>query len=172
MDFDRLSLLSYRPPPRALECPFPHRFRSHLRTRRRRRADHRVGYPPYRASLTTLYNSLWYSGPTIAARSTFGASKINSSWTWRIPSAIQAVPSILQLGLLWLCSESPRWFVSKGRDTEALRVLAYYHAMATNRIPSFDTSTKKSRPQSISTGASHPPFIGRSCSGPPVTVSV
>ena len=94
-----------------------------------------LAYPPYRAPLTALYNSLWYSGSIIAAWSTFGTFKINSSWSWRIPSAIQAVPSILQLSLLWLCPESPRWFVSKGRDTEALRVLAYYHADGNEQDP-------------------------------------
>ena len=87
-----------------------------------------LAYPSYRAPLTSLYNSLWYSGAIVAAWSTFGTFKINSSWSWRIPSALQALPSVLQLGLLWFGPESPRWLVSKGRDTEALHVLAYYHA--------------------------------------------
>ena len=87
-----------------------------------------LAYPPYRAPLTSLYNSLWYSGAIVAAWSTFGTFKINSSWSWRIPSALQALPSVLQLTLLWFGPESPRWLVSKGRDTEALHLLAYYHA--------------------------------------------
>ena len=87
-----------------------------------------LAYPSYRAPLTSLYNSLWYSGAIVAAWSTFGTFKINSSWSWRIPSALQVLPSVLQLGLLWFGPESPRWLVSKGRDTEALHVLAYYHA--------------------------------------------
>lgn len=87
-----------------------------------------LAYPSHRASLTSLYNALWYSGAIVAAWSTFGSFKINSSWSWRIPSALQGLPSILQLALLWFGPESPRWLVSKGRDTDALHTLAYYHA--------------------------------------------
>jgi len=94
-----------------------------------------LAYPSYRAPLTSLYNSLWYSGAIVAAWSTFGTFKINSSWSWRIPSALQGVPSVLQLGLLWFAPESPRWLVSKGRDADALRVLAYYHADGNEKDP-------------------------------------
>ena len=94
-----------------------------------------LSYPTHRALLTSLYNSLWYSGAIIAAWSTFGTFKINSSWSWRIPSALQGVPSVLQLGLIWFCPESPRWLVSKGRDADALRVLAYYHADSNEQDP-------------------------------------
>ena len=94
-----------------------------------------LSYPPYRASLSSLYNSLWYSGAIVAAWSTFGTFKINSSWSWRIPSALQGVPSVLQLGFLWFGPESPRWLVSKGRDEDALRLLAYYHADGNEQDP-------------------------------------
>ena len=94
-----------------------------------------LSYPSYRAPLTSLYNSLWYSGAIVAAWSTFGTFKINSSWAWRIPSALQGLPSVLQLCLLWFCPESPRWLVSKGRETEALHVLAYYHADGNKEDP-------------------------------------
>ena len=94
-----------------------------------------LAYPSYRAPLTSLYNSLWYSGAIVAAWSTFGTFKINSSWSWRIPSVLQVIPSVLQLGLLWFGPESPRWLVSKGRDTQALQVLAYYHADGNEQDP-------------------------------------
>jgi len=94
-----------------------------------------LSYPPYRATLSSLYNSLWYSGAIIAAWSTFGTFRINSSWSWRIPSALQGVPSVLQLGLIWFSPESPRWLVSKGRGADALHVLAYYHADGNERDP-------------------------------------
>jgi MFS family permease len=94
-----------------------------------------LSYPPYRASLTSLYNSLWYSGAIVAAWSTFGTFKINSSWSWRIPSALQSVPSVLQLAFLWFGPESPRWLISKDREVEALQVLAYYHADGDEQDP-------------------------------------
>ena len=94
-----------------------------------------LSYPPYRATLSSLYNSLWYTGAIVAAWSTFGTFKINSSWSWRIPSALQGIPSVLQLCLLWFGPESPRWLVSKGRDEDALSLLAYYHADGNEKDP-------------------------------------
>ena len=94
-----------------------------------------LSYPSYRAPLSSLYNSLWYSGAIIAAWSTYGSFKLNSSWSWRIPSVLQGVPSALQLCLLWFGPESPRWLVSKGRDVQALQVLAYYHADGDEQDP-------------------------------------
>ncbi|KAG7441097.1 hexose transporter [Guyanagaster necrorhizus] len=87
-----------------------------------------ISYPSYRAPLTSTYNSLWYLGSIIAAWTTFGSFKINNTWAWRIPSALQALPSVFQVALIWFVPESPRWLVSKGREEQALKVLAYYHA--------------------------------------------
>ncbi|KAL0947440.1 hypothetical protein HGRIS_013548 [Hohenbuehelia grisea] len=87
-----------------------------------------ISYPTYRAPLTSAYNSLWYSGSIVAAWTTFGTFKIPSTWSWRIPSALQALPSVLQVILILFCPESPRWLVSKGKDEQALKTLAYYHA--------------------------------------------
>jgi sugar porter (SP) family MFS transporter len=88
-----------------------------------------ISYPPYRAPLTSAYNSLWYSGAIIAAWATYGTFKMDgSTWAWRIPSVLQALPSVIQVALVFFAPESPRWLVSKGRDAEALKVLAYYHA--------------------------------------------
>ncbi|OBZ67367.1 Lactose permease [Grifola frondosa] len=87
-----------------------------------------ISYPPYRAPLTSLYNSLWYSGNIIASWTSFGTSKINNEWCWRIPSIVQALPSILQFFLVLLVPESPRYLVAAGKEKAALHTLAYYHA--------------------------------------------
>jgi len=63
-----------------------------------------------------------------AAWTTFGTFQIESTWSWRIPSALQALSSIVQVFLIYFCPESPRWLYSKGKDDEALQTLAYYHA--------------------------------------------
>lgn len=94
-----------------------------------------VSYPLYRAPLTSLYNSLWYSGAIIAAWTTFGTFKIQSTWAWRIPSVLQGLPSVLQILLIWFVPESPRWLINKGRDAEAIDILAYYHADGNKEDP-------------------------------------
>ncbi|KAF8872000.1 general substrate transporter [Infundibulicybe gibba] len=87
-----------------------------------------IAYPTQRAQLTSVYNSLWHLGSIIAAWTTYGTFRIPSNWSWRIPSALQGLPSVIQLCLLWLVPESPRWLIGKGREAQALETLAYYHA--------------------------------------------
>ncbi|KIK58606.1 hypothetical protein GYMLUDRAFT_45213 [Collybiopsis luxurians FD-317 M1] len=87
-----------------------------------------IAYPPHRAPVTSAYNGLWNLGSLIAAWTTFGTFRINSTWAWRIPSALQGLPSVIQIVLGWFLPESPRWLVSKGREEQALQTLAYYHA--------------------------------------------
>lgn len=66
---------------------------------------------------------------------TFGTFHIQNSWAWRIPSACQALPSLLQVFLILFAPESPRWLVAKGREQEALQTLAYYHASGNELDP-------------------------------------
>ncbi|KAG5646741.1 hypothetical protein DXG03_002423 [Asterophora parasitica] len=94
-----------------------------------------VAYPTHRGPLTSTYNSLWYSGAIIAAWTTFGTFKIQSTWAWRVPSALQALPSVIQIALIWFCPESPRWLISKGKEEQALKTLAYYHADGNSEDP-------------------------------------
>ena len=94
-----------------------------------------ISYPTYRAPLTSLYNSLWYSGSIIAAWTTYGTFNINSTWAWRIPSVLQGIPAVLQFVLVLFGPESPRWLISKGKDEQALKTLAYYHADGNDQDP-------------------------------------
>ncbi|CAM0139080.1 hypothetical protein VKS41_007892 [Umbelopsis sp. WA50703] len=87
-----------------------------------------IAHPSARGKITSLYNTMWYLGSIIAAWTTYGTLTIQSDWAWRLPSLIQAFPSIIQLLSVWWYEESPRWLVSKGRDEEALRILAKLHA--------------------------------------------
>ncbi|EKM58043.1 uncharacterized protein PHACADRAFT_252012 [Phanerochaete carnosa HHB-10118-sp] len=87
-----------------------------------------IAYPTHRPQLTALYNSLWYSGNIVASWTCFGTEFIKNNWSWRIPSILQGLPSVFQFFLILLGPESPRWLVSKGKETQALRTLAHYHS--------------------------------------------
>ncbi|KAJ7480931.1 hexose transporter [Mycena latifolia] len=97
-----------------------------------------LSYPKYRAPLTSMYNSLWFSGAIMsvcAAWVTFGTFKINNTWAWRVPSLLQAIPSVLQVIFVLFAPESPSYLVSKGKEAEALKTLAYYHADGNEEDP-------------------------------------
>ncbi|KAG0651023.1 Lactose permease [Hyphodiscus hymeniophilus] len=85
-------------------------------------------HPQHRAIYTTIYNTTWYVGSFVAAWLTFGTNKIAGNWAWRAPSLVQVFPSALQLTFIWFVPESPRWLISKGRNEQALTVLANAHA--------------------------------------------
>jgi len=94
-----------------------------------------VAYPSHRAGLTSFFNTLWFSGSIVAAWATFGSFRISSTWSWRIPSLLQGIPSLVQVFLIWLLPESPRWLVYQGRDEEAIAILAKYHANGDRNDP-------------------------------------
>ncbi|OZJ01946.1 hypothetical protein BZG36_05125 [Bifiguratus adelaidae] len=88
-----------------------------------------IAHPTHRGKITALYNTMWYLGSIIAAWVTYGTfNAFQDNWSWRVPSIIQAAPSVIQLIFVWFYEESPRWLVGKGRDEEALRILADLHA--------------------------------------------
>ncbi|KAH9939461.1 general substrate transporter [Amylocystis lapponica] len=94
-----------------------------------------IAYPLNRSQVTSLYNSLWYSGNIVASWTTFGTQHIANEWSWRIPSLLQGLPSMFQFAFVLFAPESPRWLMSKGRDAEALKTLAYYHADSDEQDP-------------------------------------
>ncbi|KAI0078841.1 general substrate transporter [Panus rudis PR-1116 ss-1] len=89
-----------------------------------------LAYPTQRGKLTSMYNSLWYVGSIVSAWVCFGAfsGAGESVWTWRIPTLVQALGPLLQVCLVWFVPESPRFLVAEGRESEASRILARYHA--------------------------------------------
>ena len=52
---------------------------------------------------------------------------MTSTWSWRIPSLLQLVPSLCQICFMYWCPESPRWLISRDRGDEALEILREYH---------------------------------------------
>ncbi|KAL4778284.1 sugar transporter [Aspergillus varians] len=86
-----------------------------------------IAHPHQRATATALFNTSYALGSIIAAWITFGTFRLDSTWSWRIPSLLQGSPSMVQLLGIFFVPESPRWLISRGRDQEALDMLAKYH---------------------------------------------
>ena len=88
-----------------------------------------VAYPAQRGKLVSFYLTSWPLGSLIAAWVTYGSFKMtDSSWSWRLPSALQCFFSLVQAILVLFAPESPRWLIYNGRSQEALHILAKYHA--------------------------------------------
>jgi MFS family permease len=81
-----------------------------------------------RAILVTLAGATYHSGAFIAAWTTYGTLQIPSDWSWRAPSLIQGVFTLLMLAVIPWVPESPRFLVARDKSDEALRILARYHA--------------------------------------------
>jgi hypothetical protein len=64
----------------------------------------------------------------IAAWTTYGTYRLNSDWSWRLPTILQALPAIINLIGLWFLPESPIWLVGQDRHEDARAILIKYHA--------------------------------------------
>ncbi|KAH8820741.1 putative hexose carrier protein [Xylogone sp. PMI_703] len=74
----------------------------------------------WRAWGVGLLNDFFYVGALIAAGITLGTSHWReSTWSWRLPSLLQSIFSILCIIILPFIPESPRWLVHQGLLDEA-----------------------------------------------------
>ena len=71
---------------------------------------------------------MYVPGGLIAAGVTYGTFTLPSTWSWRIPSAIQGVTSLLCLAILPFIPESPRWLVHRDQHAAAAAVIAQTYA--------------------------------------------
>ncbi|KAF1355726.1 general substrate transporter [Lizonia empirigonia] len=80
--------------------------------------------PEIRGTLLVFQEFSIVFGIVIAFWTTYGARYMTGEWSWRLPFLIQMIPGlVLGAGIVFL-PFSPRWLSSKGRDDEALQVLA------------------------------------------------
>ena len=75
-----------------------------------------------------IFNDFYYVGGLLAAGITYGTADISGTWSWRLPSLLQGVFSLGCIVILPFLPESPRWLVARGRQAEALTVLAQTNA--------------------------------------------
>ncbi|KAF1832853.1 hexose transporter-like protein [Decorospora gaudefroyi] len=87
-----------------------------------------LAHPKERPIMTSLFNALWFVGSLIAAGVSYGTQSLDDDWAWRIPSLLQAGPSLLQIVFIFLIPESPRFLISQDRREEAFHILSTYHA--------------------------------------------
>ena len=68
---------------------------------------------------------------------------MNSTWAWRLPLLLQVAPPTICMSLIWLCPESPRWLISRGRDDEARAVMIKYHSSDGKTNPLIELQLKE-----------------------------
>src|SRR6478735_2643041 len=81
-----------------------------------------LGHPKERAFLGSMFNAFYGVGAVLGAGIVVRTINIQNDWSWRLPSMLQALPSLIQIGFAFTVPESPRWLVSKDRSEEALQI--------------------------------------------------
>ena len=97
-----------------------------------------LAFPVHRAPLTSLYNTSWLLGSIVAAWSTYGTFRLTSTWSRRIPSLLQGLPSVLQLSVIYFIPESPRWLIDHDKSGAARAFIAKYHCQGNADDPLVD----------------------------------
>jgi MFS family permease len=71
-----------------------------------------MAYPKYRGFLTGLYQAFFFCGTIGTTWLEFGLSYLgdDSVIAWRLPLAVQAIPSLILLGCVFFIPETPRWW--------------------------------------------------------------
>ena len=89
-----------------------------------------ISPPEMRGFIVSFYQFATILGIMLSFWIGYGSNYIGgtgdgqSNLAWRLPSIIQGIPAaMLALGIWWL-PFSPRWLVKKGRDEEAIKILA------------------------------------------------
>jgi MFS family permease len=86
-----------------------------------------LAHPKDHQVVTSLNQTTYYVGATMAAWVTFGTFSMSNEWGWRIPSLLQAAPACIQLIGVCFVPESPRWLIAVGRAQQARSILVKYH---------------------------------------------
>ncbi|CAM9016892.1 unnamed protein product [Wickerhamomyces anomalus] len=93
-----------------------------------------LAYPSHRQAVTAFFNSNWYLGAIISGWVSFGTRNMSRNWCWRIPTILQAFFPLIQLFLIYLVPESPRYLISKGQPEKAREIFVKYHAGGNEKL--------------------------------------
>jgi sugar porter (SP) family MFS transporter len=83
--------------------------------------------PTRRGFVAGLYWACWLLGAIIASAIGYGARGISGDWSWRLICVCMAGPALSCILSLPFIPESPRWLISKARDSEAQDILTKFH---------------------------------------------
>ncbi|KAF8955286.1 general substrate transporter [Flammula alnicola] len=81
-----------------------------------------------RGAYIGFLNSFYYVGQITATGMMVATGKFQSEMSWRLPLYIQLVPAAVNVSMVFLCPESPRWLYSIGKRDMARRILARFHS--------------------------------------------
>ncbi|KAI8985678.1 general substrate transporter [Trametes punicea] len=88
-----------------------------------------MSYPKYRGVLTGAYQSCFFLGTIVSTWLEYGLNYVPGApqFTWRLPLAVQALPSVIVLMFVWFIPETPRWYIGQGNIEKAKEILVKYH---------------------------------------------
>lgn len=81
-----------------------------------------------RPFIAASYYGWFFLGSSLSSWLCLAGLYVGNDWAWRMPCLFQLLAPCLVILILSSAPESPRFLVNKGRNDEALRVLAKYHA--------------------------------------------
>ena len=90
-----------------------------------------ISPPEIRGALLVLEELSIVTGIVVAFWITYGTQYMAGEWAWRLPFLLQLIPGLVLGGGISFLPFSPRWLVSKGRDTEALSALGRLRSLPT-----------------------------------------
>ncbi|KAL2841953.1 general substrate transporter [Aspergillus pseudodeflectus] len=91
-----------------------------------------LAHPIQRAKFTAMYNTTIYVGLIAGAWIAYGTRNIEGNLSWQIPCVLQVVLPAYQAFTIFLCPESPRWLVMRGKLEQAQNILIKYHGNGTH----------------------------------------
>ncbi|KAJ5633133.1 hypothetical protein N7490_009472 [Penicillium lividum] len=71
-----------------------------------------------------IFYTFYYVGGLLSSAITYKTAQYDSTWAWRLPSALQGVFSLVSLFIIPFVPDSPRWLIYNNRRDEALDVIA------------------------------------------------
>lgn len=78
----------------------------------------------YRSLGLGAFTDLYYVGGLLSAGITYGTAQMQTTWSWRIPSLLQILFTLISVMTLPFVPESPRYLAHQGQKDEALLSVA------------------------------------------------